>query len=91
MLDKVVALLKEFPDYDVRAEGHTDSTGNWSANWQLSALRAGAVVRYLQEKGIKPERLASTGYAFYRPVAANDTPDGRAANRRIEITLEPKK
>jgi len=91
MLDKVVEVLKEFPDHDVRAEGHTDSTGNWSSNWELSASRAGAVVRYLQEKGIRPERLASTGYGFYRPVASNDTPAGRAANRRIEITLEPKK
>jgi chemotaxis protein MotB len=95
LLDKVATLVEEFPEADVRAEGHTDSipvssASRWSSNWELSAARAAAVVRYLQDKGIAPERLASTGYSFYRPVASNDTPEGRAANRRIEITLEPK-
>jgi chemotaxis protein MotB len=47
------------------------------------------VVRYLQDKGLPPEQLAIGGYAFYRPVAPNDTPEGRALNRRIEITLLP--
>jgi chemotaxis protein MotB len=75
-------------------EAHTDhgpmggGTRNyWPTNWELSVARAAAVVRYLQEHGVAPEQLTASGYAFYHPVAPNDTPLGRAQNRRIEITV----
>ena len=78
-------------------EGHTDDVQIGSAlidrfptNWELSAARATAVVRFLQEKGnIAPKRLTASGYSFYRAVAPNDTPEGRKQNRRIEIILVP--
>jgi chemotaxis protein MotB len=95
-LDKIAAVLQGIPDYVMRVEGHTDDipvTGatreRWPSNWELSAIRAASVVRYLQDKGLSPEQLALGGYAFYRPVASNETPEGRALNRRIEITLLP--
>ncbi len=78
-------------------EGHTDDvpiTGALSqrfhTNWELSAARATAVVRYLQEQGGVPgDRLSAVGFGPYRPVDTNDTPEGRARNRRIEIKLVP--
>ena len=95
-LDKIAVVLQGIPDYVIRVEGHTDNipvTGatreRWASNWELSAVRAASVVRYLQEKGLSPEQLALGGYAFYRPVASNETPEGRTLNRRIEITLLP--
>jgi chemotaxis protein MotB len=95
-LEKIATALQGLADYVIRVEGHTDSTPiggpareRWSSNWELSAARAASVVRYLQEKELPPEHLAIGGYAFYRPVATNDTPAGRALNRRIEITLLP--
>jgi chemotaxis protein MotB len=95
-LDKIATALQGIPDYVFRIEGHTDDIPvggavreRWPTNWELSAARAALVVRYLQEKGLSPERLAIGGYAFYRPVAANDTPEGRGLNRRIEIILLP--
>ena len=95
-LDKIAAVLQGIPDYVMRVEGHTDNipvTGatreRWPSNWELSAVRAASVVRYLQDKGLSPEQLALGGYAFYRPVTSNETPEGRALNRRIEITLLP--
>jgi chemotaxis protein MotB len=96
MLDKIVTVLQGTADYVFRIEGHTDdiplggsARERWPTNWELSAARAASVVRYLQEKGLPPEQLAIGGYAFYRPVATNDTPEGRGLNRRIEIVLLP--
>ena len=61
-------------------------------NWELSSARANAVVRFLQEKGnIAPERLTASGFSFFRPVADNETPEGRKQNRRIEIILVPER
>jgi chemotaxis protein MotB len=72
-------------------EGHTDDVPIKSAafpsNWELSAARAIAVVRFLQDQGVDPAKLAAAGYGEYQPIAGNDTPEGRAQNRRIEITL----
>jgi chemotaxis protein MotB len=94
MLDQVTSVLQAFPDYRARVEGHTDSVpvgsqSRWESNWDLSAARASAVVRYLEEQGVAPERLLLSGYAFYRALASNETPEGRAQNRRIEIVLLP--
>jgi chemotaxis protein MotB len=76
----------------IRIEGHTDNTpiatGQFPSNWELSSGRASTVLRYLVEHfGLPAERISAAGYADTRPVAGNDTADGRAANRRVEIVL----
>lgn len=80
-------------------EGHTDNMPlgptlkeRFPSNWELSAARAAAVVRFLQKKGrLQPERLSARGYSYFRPVASNETKEGRHQNRRIEIILGPSK
>jgi len=65
-------------------------SGRYPTNWELSAGRAIAVVRFLQEQaGLEPERLSACGYSYYQPVPSNDTEEGRHENRRIEIILIP--
>jgi chemotaxis protein MotB len=74
----------------IRVEGHTDNVplGRGAfTNWELSTARALAVVRFLQESGVDPTRLAAAGYGEFQPIASNDTPEGRSQNRRIEIVL----
>ncbi len=75
----------------IQVEGHTDampiSTARFPSNWELSAARAGSVARYFQGEGLTPERIAATGYGEFHPLAANDTAEGRAKNRRVEIFL----
>jgi chemotaxis protein MotB len=76
----------------VRIEGHTDNrpivTALYPSNWELSTARATAVVSFLVDEGlVAPERLSVAGYAEHRPVADNGTPDGRAANRRVDIVV----
>jgi chemotaxis protein MotB len=75
----------------IRVEGHTDNVpihnDRFPSNWELSAGRAIAVVRFLQAQGIEPGRLGAAGYAEYQPIASNDTAEGKALNRRIEISL----
>ena len=94
VLDKIATALQAFPGYHVQVEGHTDNVpmggkarDRWPTNWELSAARAATVVRYLQEQGIAPDQLTASGSAFYHPMASNDTPEGRAQNRRIELTV----
>jgi chemotaxis protein MotB len=94
VLQKVVDILKEVHDRTIRIEGHTDNVPiggalarKYPTNWELSAARAVNVARFLQERGIDPENLASVAYGEYHPVASNDTPEDRAKNRRIEIIL----
>jgi chemotaxis protein MotB len=75
---------------EIRVEGHTDNapiaTSRFASNWELSAARATEVIRFLiSQSGIAPERLSAAGYAEFRPVASNDTPDARARNRRVDI------
>ncbi len=96
VLDRVVEILKNVKDRQINIEGHTDNVPisprlvhKFPTNWELSTARATNVVRYLQEKGIDPSLLSATGYAEYRPVDTNDTEEGRARNRRIEIVLVP--
>jgi chemotaxis protein MotB len=91
--------FKERKDQTILVEGHTDNVeigpvlqAKYPTNWELSTARATAVVRFLQEKGgIEPERMTPAGASYYRPVASNDTPEGRAENRRIEIILVPQR
>ena len=90
-LRKIADAFASVHDRVIRVEGHTDNvpihTERFPSNWELSAARAIAVVRYLQERGIDPALLGAAGYGEYQPVASNDTADGRAENRRIEISL----
>lgn len=93
LLDAVAAKLKKLPN-DILVEGHTDSdpifTARFPSNYDLSGARASSVARYLQDfHGIAPERLSIAGYGPNRPVAPNDTPEGRAKNRRVDIVILP--
>lgn len=72
-----------------QVSGHTDNVGSAELNWRLSLDRAMSVMWRMIESGYTPERLSSAGFAFYQPVATNDTPEGRQLNRRVEIVLVP--
>jgi chemotaxis protein MotB len=75
----------------IRVEGHTDNVpihnARFPSNWELASGRAIAVVRFLQDQGVDPSLLGAAGYGEHQPIADNGTPDGRAQNRRIEISL----
>lgn len=90
VLAPIVAELKKLPN-DVIVEGHTDNVpihnGRYSTNWELSMARAYSVIQFLEQSGMNPKRLAGIGYGENRPVTDNTTPEGRAKNRRIEISL----
>jgi len=97
VLGKVISILKDVKDKSIRIEGHTDNVPisrslaqRYPTNWELSAARAINVARYLQDEGIDPGQLSAVAYGEWKPVAENDTPEGRAKNRRIEIVLVPK-
>ncbi len=89
--------LRENENQNIVIEGHTDNVSlsaylmkRFPSNWELSTARASAVARFFQEEGgIDPQWLSARGYSFYRPVASNDTAEGRRQNRRIEIVLGP--
>jgi len=84
-LDDAIAFLKKNADVKSLLKGHTDNTGNAEANLALSDRRATVVREYLVKGGIAADRLASSGYGQYVPVADNATEDGRLANRRTEL------
>jgi chemotaxis protein MotB len=92
VLKEVGTAIAGYPDKLVRVVGHTDNVpfkgkGKYT-NWELSAMRATTVVRFLQDQcKIDPQHLVAAGRSEYQPVAANDTPEGRQKNRRIEISL----
>jgi chemotaxis protein MotB len=97
ILQKMVDTLKGVKDKAIRIEGHTDNvqiTGTLShvfpTNWELSAARAINVAKYLQQQGLDPAVLSAAAFAEYKPVADNGAKEGRAKNRRIEITLVAK-
>ena len=95
VLGLIGGILKKIPEKNIRVEGHTDNVrigkalrDKYPSNWELGAVRAVNVVRYLEvETGIDPLRLSAVSYAQYRPVASNKTKAGRARNRRIELIL----
>jgi chemotaxis protein MotB len=81
--------------YDLRIEGHTDNipihTAEFDSNWELSAARATHIARlFLEMKAIPPDRLSAAGYAEFHPVASNDTAEGRAENRRVDLVVLPR-
>ncbi len=91
ILEAVIPVLAEIPNL-LRVEGHTCdipiNTPRFPSNWELSAARATNVLQYLlANSGIDPERLSAAGYGEYRSVATNDTAEGRAENRRVDIVL----
>lgn len=86
-LDKFSEVLKKYPDTNLSIEGHTDSTGSDEHNLQLSKQRAQAVSDYLASHGVSSHRFSVIGYGESRPVASNDTLEGRQANRRVEINI----
>lgn len=96
ILGKVVSILKDVKDKSIRIEGHTDDVQisralaqRYPTNWELSAARAINVARFLQDQGIDPGNLSAAAYGEWKPVATNDTAEGKAKNRRIEIILVP--
>jgi OOP family OmpA-OmpF porin len=88
VLREAVRTLKDNPDLRVVVEGHTDSVGSDAYNQRLSERRAEAVKRYLVAQGIEASRLSTHGYGESKPAASNDTAEGRARNRRVEIVAE---
>jgi OOP family OmpA-OmpF porin len=85
ILDEAVSILSGKPGVGVRVEGHTDSTGPDAYNQGLSERRAASVRKYLVDHGIGAARLTSVGFGESRPIATNDTREGRALNRRVEL------
>jgi chemotaxis protein MotB len=98
VLKQVSDILKNVADKQIRIEGHTDNVPigarlkeRYPTNWELSTARATSVVRYLiEDGGVDRANLSAVGYADTKPMAGNDTEEGRTANRRIEIALYPK-
>jgi outer membrane protein OmpA-like peptidoglycan-associated protein/tetratricopeptide (TPR) repeat protein len=86
-LDQVVQLMKDNPTLKIQISGHTDNSGKPADNITLSENRARAVTTYLVDRGIAATRLSSKGWGDTRPVADNSTPEGRARNRRTELTV----
>jgi outer membrane protein OmpA-like peptidoglycan-associated protein len=89
VLDSVTTVLQEYKSTLVTVAGYTDSTGSAEYNQKLSEKRATTVALYLNSRGVAKERLAAIGHGEAHPVAGNDTAEGRARNRRVEITLVP--
>lgn len=87
-LDRLVKLMIDVPSLEIEISGHTDNTGSASLNATLSQDRAQAVVNYLKGKGIAAGRMSAMGYGSSRPVATNDTADGRQQNRRTEFEIK---
>lgn len=89
VLNSVARVLKEYEKTLIHVTGHTDSTGGYQYNMGLSQRRADSVSSYLAAQGVQAVRLQARGFGPDRPVAGNETPEGRQQNRRVEITLEP--
>ena len=87
-LGKLVAFVNRDPAKSIRSEGHTDSRGNGNANQVLSQRRADAVRDALIAAGVAASRIASVGLGEGQPVDSNDTEEGRARNRRVDVILE---
>ena len=91
LLDRIAQLLRTEFDHPIVVEGHTDdqpiASGQFPSNWELSAGRATAVVRYFIRDHVAPGRLAASGYGANHPLTSNATADGRSRNRRVEIVL----
>lgn len=92
ILDMLSGQFMKYPNTDIKVEGHADSdkinTAQYPSNWYLSSARAIVVAEYyINEKGFSPDRMSATGYGEYRPITSNDTKEGKAKNRRVEIKI----
>jgi chemotaxis protein MotB len=92
-LGELAGILQTIESRDFQVAGHTDNvpihSKKFPSNWELASARAVTVVKFLQEAGVSPSNLSASGYAEYQPFATNETEDGKAENRRIEIVLMP--
>jgi outer membrane protein OmpA-like peptidoglycan-associated protein len=88
-LDGVDLVLKEYDKTIIEVAGHTDSTGSLAMNQTLSERRAQSVAAYLSSKGLNAKRIITVGAGPSHPIATNDTAEGRAQNRRVELTIVP--
>jgi outer membrane protein OmpA-like peptidoglycan-associated protein len=88
-LDQVAQTLSEYPKTAIDVLGHTDSDGTEAYNQALSERRAQSVASYLSSHGVASVRMATMGYGETRPIASNETIDGKAQNRRVEIKIVP--
>jgi chemotaxis protein MotB len=92
-LAQVAGALRSLPGRHLQVAGHTDnvpiSSARFASNWELSSARGVEVVRFLLKQGVEPGALSAAGYSEFDPIGSNETTDGRAKNRRIEITLMP--
>ena len=86
----LIAIMKCFPNMQIELDGHTDSTGDAAANKTLSMNRANAVRDLLTQAGIDPARISTQGYGADKPIASNDTEEGKAKNRRTELVVVKK-
>jgi outer membrane protein OmpA-like peptidoglycan-associated protein len=86
-LAKLAGILLMIPNTNIQVEGHTDATGSEEKNAKLSLERASAVKEFLKSQGVEEARMSAKGLAATKPVAPNDSPDGRAKNRRVEIVV----
>ena len=91
VLHRLAEMLKELPN-DIRVEGHTDdvpiNTSAFPSNWHLSVVRAlNTAYDLIKTEGLKPDKVSIVGYSEYKPIASNDTPGGRALNRRVDIVI----
>jgi outer membrane protein OmpA-like peptidoglycan-associated protein len=89
VLHSVAVVLKEYNKTLIDVNGYTDNTGSANYNLMLSQLRAQSVANNLEAQGIMPARIAVNGYGEANPIASNDTAEGRAQNRRVELLLQP--
>jgi chemotaxis protein MotB len=93
VMQKIAALLAAHPNLKIHVIGHTDNVplrpgAKFASNWELSTARALAAVHFLTERaGVDPRRVGAVGYGEFRPIADNSTPEGRAKNRRIAVTI----
>lgn len=87
-LDQVASVLGKYPETNIVVKGHTDAKGSDEYNQRLSERRAAAVVNYLEEQGVRRSRMTARGYGESMPVASNDTEEGRAENRRVELSIK---
>ncbi len=90
-LVKIADVVRQYPDFNIQVEGHTDSTGTEAYNQTLSERRAQSVADFLVGQGLDPTRIYAVGYGEMRPVATNDTAEGRQQNRRVELHITPRK
>ena len=86
-LDLVAEFLKENPNVTVKVEGHTDNVGSEIYNQDLSERRAKSVANYIIDKGVDADRVSTEGFGFSKPIADNDSDEGRAQNRRTELVF----